>query len=107
VSDFEKSVGTAQGIPPQERTTGRLKRIIGMGYASLLVGVFTADSRRIVVAGQRRIPTVRVWDIASGKMLVEPDELSDAVFGVAALADHQRFLSASRDGIVRVWRLKK
>ena len=50
---------------------------------------------------------MRVWDIASGNMLFESDHLGDGVFGVAALADPQRFLSASTDGIVRLWRLKR
>jgi WD40 repeat protein len=68
---------------------------------------FTADGRRIVAAGQRHVPTLRVWDIASGKMVVESDTLGDGVFGVAPVPDPQSFLSASRDGIVRLWRYKR
>jgi WD40 repeat protein len=90
--------------------SGKELKVFKGGPQGIAQAVFTGNARRVIAAGQRQIQTVRVWDIASGNMLFESDRLGrqgDGVYGVAALADPQRFLSASTDGFVRLWRLKR
>ena len=66
----------------------------------------TPDGKRIVACGDAS-STLRLWDVASGKELFESEEFGGGVLGVAVLPDCRQAVTASRDGIVRLWRWKK
>jgi WD domain, G-beta repeat len=92
--------------------TGKeLRRMTGQPMQSVEYAVFTPDGKRIVscgVGGQGsdfalRSWTVRVWDVASGKQLLESDDITGGALGVAVHPDGQRCVTASRDGLVRLW----
>ena len=77
--------------------------------------VFTPDGKRVVSCGTEgegtnfgvRNWTVRVWDVASGKQLLESERVRGGVLCVDVLPDGRRCVTASRDGIVRLWEWKK
>jgi WD40 repeat protein len=72
---------------------------------------FTPDGSRIVSCGTEgagtnfatRAWTVRVWEVASGKMLFESQKLNGGALGLAVLPNGHSCVTASRDGIARLW----
>jgi serine/threonine protein kinase/WD40 repeat protein len=64
-----------------------------------------ADGQRLVTVGADR--AVRLWDLATGRKLLQLDGHTDAVRCVALLPDGGRALTASRDGTVRLWDLNR
>ena len=63
----------------------------------------TADGQRIVSGGADR--TVRVWNLASGRLERTLEGHTGQVRAVAVTADGQRIVSGGTDGTVRVWNL--
>jgi WD40 repeat protein len=76
---------------------------------------FTPDGKRIVSCGTEgagtdfssRSWTLRLWDAATGKQILESDPINGGVLCVAALPDNRQCLTASRDGVIRLWRWTK
>jgi WD40 repeat protein len=65
---------------------------------------FSPDGRRIVSCGNQNNPTLRVWDVASGKQLHESEEVAGGFLGVAVRPNGCQCVTAGRDGVVRLWR---
>jgi hypothetical protein len=74
----------------------------GVRYA-----VFTPDGRRILTGGDNPHSVLRVWDLASGDLVFETEPFGDGILCVAALPDNQSCLTATRDGVVRLWQLER
>jgi WD40 repeat protein len=68
---------------------------------------FTPDGSRIVSVGSLKLATVRVWDVASGKLVFESEPINSGFFGLAIMPDGRHFVTAGKDGLVRMWRLTK
>jgi WD40 repeat protein len=66
--------------------------------------VFTPDGRRVVSCGAESDPTMRLWDVSSGKQLGETEPVEEGFLGIAALPDGQQALTTGKDGTVRLWR---
>jgi WD40 repeat protein len=92
-----------------------LQRLTGSTPHYVEYAVFTPDCKRVVSCGTEgegtnfavRNWTVRVWDVASGKQLLESERIRGGVLCVDVLPDSHRCVTASRDGIVRLWEWKK
>jgi WD40 repeat protein len=65
---------------------------------------FTPDGRRVVSCGAESDPTMRLWDVSSGKQLGETEPVEEGFLGIAALPDGQHALTTGKDGTVRLWR---
>lgn len=68
---------------------------------------FSADSHWLVTTG-RADKTVRVWDVKAVNPAATGMALrgqTDSVVGTVFTADHQRLLTGSLDGVIRVWQL--
>jgi WD40 repeat protein len=96
--------------------TGKeLQRMTGSTLHYVEYAVFTPDGTRVVSCGtegegtnfNNRNWTVRVWDVASGQQLFESERIRGGVLCVAMLPDGHRCVTASRDGMVRLWDWKK
>ena len=62
------------------------------------------DGKRALSASYDR--TVRLWDVASGKELLQLTGHDGPVLGVAFLPDGQSCVTCSADGTIRTWSLK-
>jgi WD40 repeat protein len=82
-----------------------LKRIQGRAQ-SIEWAALTPDGKRIVSCGNAS-STLRLWDVASGKELFETEVFGGGILGAAVLPDGRHAVTASRDGIVRLWHWKK
>jgi WD40 repeat protein len=65
---------------------------------------FTADEKRLLSCGDQTDPTLRVWEVASGKLLLQSEPVGEGFLGLAALPDGHHCVTASKDGVVRLWR---
>ena len=81
---------------------GPLERIL-QGDHTIKAMAVTADGQRIVSCGDDN--TVRVWDLASGRLERTLEGPTGGVRAVAVTADGQRIVSGGGDGTVRVWDL--
>jgi len=61
---------------------------------------FAPDGKRIATGGG---PAARVWDVASGRLLLTLQEQNSDVISVAFSPDGQRIATGSYDGTVNVW----
>jgi hypothetical protein len=48
-----------------------------------------------------------MWDVASGKLLFESEEMGGGFMWVTPLPDNQRCMTATRDGMIRLWQWKR
>jgi WD40 repeat protein len=96
--------------------TGKeLRKIVGSPLHYVEYGAFTPDGKRIVCCGTEgagtnfsvRTWTIRICDVATGKQLLESEEIRGGVLCVAVLPEGNRCVTASRDGMVRLWEWKK
>ncbi|GAK60796.1 WD-40 repeat protein [Candidatus Vecturithrix granuli] len=78
------------------------------GHSGAIARVtFSADSHWLVTNG-RADKTVRVWDVKAVNPAATGMALrgqTDFVVGTVFTADHQRLLTGSSDGVIRVWQL--
>ncbi len=66
--------------------------------------VFLPDGRRVVSCADESDPTMRLWDVQSGKQLGQTEPVEAGFLGIAALPDGQHALTTGKDGAVRLWR---
>jgi WD40 repeat protein len=97
-SSFDKTVrlwDVARGEECQ-RFVGHTGRVEG--------AAFTSDERRIVSCGDQTDSTLRVWEVVSGKLLLQSEPVGEGFLGLAPLPDAHQCVTASKDGVVRLWR---
>jgi WD40 repeat protein len=70
---------------------------------SVFAVAFSPDSKRVAAAGVDRI--VRVWDVPSGKPVVQIEDHADWVLDLAFSPDGKRIATASRDKTSKVFDL--
>jgi WD40 repeat protein len=66
--------------------------------------VFTPDGQRVVSCCAEDDQTVRLWDVASGKLLGVSDKTGQGFLALVALPDNRHCLTTDKDGAVRIWR---
>jgi mono/diheme cytochrome c family protein len=66
---------------------------------------FSPDSKKIATAGADR--AIRVFEVETGKLLVQIEDHADWIFGVAFSPDGKRLASASRDKTCKVFDVEK
>ncbi|MEZ6139904.1 MAG: c-type cytochrome domain-containing protein [Zavarzinella sp.] len=71
---------------------------------SVLALDLSPDGKQLAAGGCDRI--IRVWDLASGKIVREFENHADWVMGVRFTPDGTRLLSCSRDKTAKIWDLK-
>ncbi len=107
------SAGFDQVMILWDVATGKeLKRFEGLP-ARRDCAAFSPDGKRIIACGDadgKRAKvgtgTIRFWDVATGKMLYDSDDLGGGITHMSVLPVENRFLTASRDGVVRLWEYK-
>jgi WD40 repeat protein len=78
-----------------------------LGHADVAeCAAFTSDGKRIISSGNIFNPSLRIWDVATGKQLFESEPVRDGFFCVATLPNSQ-CVSAGRDGVIRLWQWKR
>lgn len=88
------------GISIWKRATGKLVRRIVGGPGAIGV-VFYPDGKLLLSVGQDK--TLRVWDVASGKVVGRPRTVPDWTGGPLISADGRLVLTVSADNALRVW----
>jgi WD40 repeat protein len=66
---------------------------------------FSPDSKKVATAGADR--TIRIFDVATGKLLGQIEDHADWIFGIAFSPDGKRLASASRDKTSKVFDVEK
>ncbi len=67
------------------------------------VVAFSPDGHRLASGSGSAVPTVQLWDIASGRKSLTLRGHSEAILNVAFSRDGRRLASASLNGLVKVW----
>lgn len=67
----------------------------------------TPDGRHVLSGGNPSNPTLRMWEVASGKLVFESEEMAGGFLAVTAMPDSHGCMTATRDGIVRLWHWKR
>jgi RNA polymerase sigma factor (sigma-70 family) len=102
----ESRADGAQPSGPQEAVA--VSRFEGHTDGVMVVA-FSPDGRRALSGGVcygDRDPTVRLWDVATGKELLKLEGHTEGVYGLAFLPGGKRAVSGSHDGTVRLWDLE-
>jgi RNA polymerase sigma factor (sigma-70 family) len=74
----------------------------------VMVVAFSPDGKRALSGGVcygDRDPTVRLWDVATGKELLKLEGHTEGVYSLAFLPGGKKAVSGSHDGTVRLWDL--
>jgi WD40 repeat protein/serine/threonine protein kinase len=95
-----KATNPWTGVPIFTPTSGG-PRILLSHTAQISSVAYSPDGRRIVTGSFDR--TAKVWDIASGKVLLTLEGHWDVITSVAFSPDGQRIVTGSEDGTPRVW----
>jgi WD40 repeat protein len=86
--------------------TGRKLHILkappGEGFDGIFRVAVSPDGERILSSGFTE-GTMRLWDMASGKVRRTMRARGGGVWSTAFLADGKRFLSATQDGTMQLW----
>jgi RNA polymerase sigma factor (sigma-70 family) len=75
----------------------------------VMVVAFSPDGKRALSGGVcygDRDPTVRLWDVATGKELLKLEGHTEGVYGLAFLPGGKKAVSGGADGTVRIWDLE-
>ena len=75
----------------------------------VMVVAFSPDGKRALSGGVcygDRDPTLRLWDVATGKELLKLEGHTEGVYGLAFLPVGKQAVSGSHDGTVRLWDLE-
>jgi WD40 repeat protein len=86
--------------------TGKRLRKLGRGVKYPSTGeqlVFSADGKQLAWGRNHMDRSVRLWDVATGKLIHTPDGHEDAIRAVAVSSDGTRIATAGREGTARVW----
>ncbi|MCI0356937.1 MAG: WD40 repeat domain-containing protein [Planctomycetaceae bacterium] len=67
---------------------------------------FLSDGKRVISCGGPGDATVKVWDLAAGRVLHSSEPGESSFLCVTALPDGRQCLGSSKDGLLRLWHLK-
>src|SRR5206468_3569201 len=75
----------------------------------VMVVAFSPDGKRVLSGGVcygERDPTVRLWDVATGKELLKLEGHTVGVYALAFLPGGKKAVSGGGEGTIRVWDLE-
>jgi RNA polymerase sigma factor (sigma-70 family) len=75
----------------------------------VMVVAFSPDGKRVLsgaVCYRDRDPTVRLWEVATGKELLKLEGHTEGVYGLAFLPGGEKAVSGGADGTIRIWDLE-
>jgi RNA polymerase sigma factor (sigma-70 family) len=75
----------------------------------VMVVAFSPDGKRAISGGVcygDRDPTVRLWDVATGKELLKLEGHTEGVYALAFLPGGKKAVSGGADGTIRIWDLE-
>jgi RNA polymerase sigma factor (sigma-70 family) len=75
----------------------------------VMVVAFSPDGKRVLSGGVcygDRDPTVRLWDVSSGKELMKLEGHTEGVYSLAFLPGGKKAVSGGADGTIRLWDLE-
>jgi hypothetical protein len=99
-SSFDKTVRVWEVASGRE-----LKRFVCR--SRMECAVFVNAGRRVLCAGNQDDPTLQLWDVEQGKLILRSPDLPGPILGIAPSPDGARAVTAGRDGIIRLWRWQK
>ncbi len=73
------------------------------GGAWVMAVAFSPDGKRVATGSNDNSDSAKVWEAASGKLLVTCKGHQDQIEAVAFSPDGRRLLTGSRDGTARLW----
>jgi RNA polymerase sigma factor (sigma-70 family) len=101
-------VKPSEAKPDQLREAVAVTRLEGHTDGVMVVA-FSPDSKRALSGGVcygDRDPTVRLWDISTGKELLKLEGHTEGVYSLAFLPGGKKAVSGSADGTIRIWDLE-
>ncbi len=75
----------------------------------VMVVAFSPDGKRVLsgaVCYGDRDPTVRLWEVSTGKELLKLEGHTEGVYSLAFLPGGKKAVSGSHDGTIRIWDLE-
>jgi RNA polymerase sigma factor (sigma-70 family) len=75
----------------------------------VMVVAFSPDGKRVLSGGVcygDRDPTVRLWDVVTGKELLKLEGHTEGVYSLAFLPGGKKAVSGGGDGTIRIWDLE-
>jgi RNA polymerase sigma factor (sigma-70 family) len=101
-------VKTPEARPVQLREAVAVTRLEGHTDGVMVVA-FAPDGKRALSGGVcygDRDPTVRLWDISTGKELLKLEGHTEGVYSLAFLPGGKKAVSGGADGTIRFWDLE-